>query len=312
MSFGGSFAHPFVGGAGDMGGFAASPSTRKKPGKKSSSVSSSQVPGGVKKSASSSSSSAASTKGSSSSSNGSSNNNNDKKKKNKKSLKSGERKDDVSERHEKGEDEENEFDVDDDDDDEDRPGRKSSSSSASSFRSAKPSSSSSSSSKKLAAMASASYLDGRQTSAFRGVSCCGKDRKYQARIRDGSKVHYLGRFNSEFVAAIKYDEAAREFKGDSAVLNFFVLDPETAERMREVYDTTGTVSPEFHHLMCPGTLERIAQVNKKKAATSSMVPLPSRASPALPSPLNIIIGEGPKLSNSVSDGVRGSCSSSSS
>jgi len=33
----------------------------------------------------------------------------------------------------------------------------------------------------------------RQTSLFRGVSCCGKDRKFQARIRDGNQVHYLGR-----------------------------------------------------------------------------------------------------------------------
>jgi len=96
------------------------------------------------------------------------------------------------------------------------------------------------------------------TSAFRGVSCCGKDRKFQARIRDGSKVHYLGRFDNEFDAAIKYDEAARSHKGDAAVPNFVAMTPEETLALREHYFANGHhVLPEFHRFLYQGTLERL-------------------------------------------------------
>jgi hypothetical protein len=64
----------------------------------------------------------------------------------------------------------------------------------------------------------------KQTSSFRGVSCCGKDRKWQARIRDANRVRYLGRFGTEVEAAFVYDDAARSLKGERAPTNFVKLD----------------------------------------------------------------------------------------
>lgn len=96
------------------------------------------------------------------------------------------------------------------------------------------------------------------TSAFRGVSCCGKDRKFQARIRDGSKVHYLGRYDNEFDAALKYDEAAREHKGDAAILNFREISDEEMIRLRQHYFDKGkTILPEYYKFLYPGTAERL-------------------------------------------------------
>ena len=92
------------------------------------------------------------------------------------------------------------------------------------------------------------------TSAFRGVSCCGKDRKFQARIRDGSKVHYLGRFDNEFDAAIKYDEAARSHKGDQAMPNFVEMSDEEIIALREHYFQNGQkIMPEFLHYLYLGS-----------------------------------------------------------
>ncbi|KAH9253218.1 hypothetical protein BASA81_008900 [Batrachochytrium salamandrivorans] len=58
------------------------------------------------------------------------------------------------------------------------------------------------------------------SSAYRGVSKCSKDGRWQARIRVKRHVTYLGRFVKEEDAARRYDEAAREHHGDKAVLNF--------------------------------------------------------------------------------------------
>lgn len=58
------------------------------------------------------------------------------------------------------------------------------------------------------------------SSAYRGVSKCSKDGRWQARIRVKRHVTYLGRFVREEDAARRYDEAAREHHGDKAVLNF--------------------------------------------------------------------------------------------
>lgn len=88
------------------------------------------------------------------------------------------------------------------------------------------------------------------TSCFRGVSCCGKDRKFQARIRDGSKVHYLGRYDNEFDAAIKYDEAARSHKGDLAMPNFIKMSEQEIGLLRNHYFESGQrILPEYQHFL---------------------------------------------------------------
>jgi hypothetical protein len=64
-----------------------------------------------------------------------------------------------------------------------------------------------------------------KSSGFRGVSRCSKDGRWQARIRVGKRVKYLGRFKTESDAAVKYDEAALALHGRRAILNF-ELSPE--------------------------------------------------------------------------------------
>jgi len=99
------------------------------------------------------------------------------------------------------------------------------------------------------------------------VSCCGKDRKFQARIRDGSKVHYLGRFDNEFDAAVKYDEAARSHKGDSAMPNFVELKPEECQALRaHFFANNQQILPEFHKFLFQGTLERLEMKKNRKGA----------------------------------------------
>jgi len=58
------------------------------------------------------------------------------------------------------------------------------------------------------------------TSAYRGVSRCTKDGRWQARIRIAKEVVYLGRYPTEEQAARRYDEAARVHHGLAAMLNF--------------------------------------------------------------------------------------------
>mmetsp|Transcript_6440 Transcript_6440/g.8177 ORF Transcript_6440/g.8177 Transcript_6440/m.8177 type:complete len:272 (+) Transcript_6440:167-982(+) len=59
-----------------------------------------------------------------------------------------------------------------------------------------------------------------RSSQYRGVSKCGKDGRWQARIRVGSTVKYLGRFRTEIEAAECYDVAAYQYHGARAVPNF--------------------------------------------------------------------------------------------
>ena len=60
----------------------------------------------------------------------------------------------------------------------------------------------------------------QQSSKYRGVSRCKKDGRFQARIRVGSSVKYLGRFKTELEAAMCYDVAAVHYHGSKAVPNF--------------------------------------------------------------------------------------------
>ena len=60
----------------------------------------------------------------------------------------------------------------------------------------------------------------KQSSQYRGVSRCKKDGRFQARIRIGKDVKYLGRFKTEKEAALKYDEAARKYHKERALPNF--------------------------------------------------------------------------------------------
>jgi len=60
----------------------------------------------------------------------------------------------------------------------------------------------------------------QRSSIYRGVSRCSKDGRWQARIRVGTGVRYLGRFPTEEEAARCYDNAAREHHGSKAILNF--------------------------------------------------------------------------------------------
>lgn len=59
-----------------------------------------------------------------------------------------------------------------------------------------------------------------KSSHFRGVSRCAKDGRWQARIRIGRSVKYLGRYKTEMDAAKRYDIAAKKYHGVRAVLNF--------------------------------------------------------------------------------------------
>jgi len=79
------------------------------------------------------------------------------------------------------------------------------------------------------------------TSAYRGVSRCTKDGRWQARIRVCKEVVYLGRFPTEEQAARRYDEAARLNHGKSAMLNFVTQDDILCGR-KSVFTTEKTAA----------------------------------------------------------------------
>mmetsp|Transcript_48164 Transcript_48164/g.105034 ORF Transcript_48164/g.105034 Transcript_48164/m.105034 type:complete len:369 (+) Transcript_48164:206-1312(+) len=115
----------------------------------------------------------------------------------------------------------------------------------------------------------------RQTSTFRGVSCCGKDRKWQARIRDANRVRYLGRYHTEVEAALEYDKVAREIKGSKAPTNFLPLSHEVTEAVKQSFAEHGYIIEKYQHLVVrnkaksPPTSPRVAAVAAEK---KSVVP----------------------------------------
>ena len=60
----------------------------------------------------------------------------------------------------------------------------------------------------------------KNSSRFRGVSLNKASRKWEARIRESGKNHYLGSFTDEEMAARAFDSAAIAMRGPQAVCNF--------------------------------------------------------------------------------------------
>ncbi len=119
-----------------------------------------------------------------------------------------------------------------------------------------------------------------QTSAFRGVSCCGKDRKWQVRIRDGTRVHYLGRYPTEIDAAFMYDVASREYKGESAPTNFVPMAKEMCEEIKASFMRIGGIDPQYYKYLSRGVLGR---QGKKKIPKPTGIPVEvPQASPCSP------------------------------
>src|SRR5262249_32390982 len=58
------------------------------------------------------------------------------------------------------------------------------------------------------------------TSGYKGVSFESREGRYRADIRKDGIRFFLGYFNSPVIAALKYDEAAKELFGEYAWLNF--------------------------------------------------------------------------------------------
>jgi len=66
------------------------------------------------------------------------------------------------------------------------------------------------------------------------------------------------RFNNEFDAALRYDEAARRYKGSQAMPNFVILNARMRETLKEHFlENNHFILPSFYHLLEPGTMERV-------------------------------------------------------
>ena len=135
--------------------------------------------------------------------------------------------------------------------------------------------------------------NGTSTSTFRGVSCCGKDRKWQARIRDAAKVRYLGRFPTEVEAALEYDDAARKCKGLNARCNFRLLLPEERAAVVASFKANGRLVEEFLDMLVnkgkksaskkknPSQSKETKLKKAQKAALEGGVVVPQSISPVL-------------------------------
>jgi hypothetical protein len=60
----------------------------------------------------------------------------------------------------------------------------------------------------------------KSTSKYKGVCWCSRDQRWLARISDNGKSVHLGNHKTGLAAAIAYDNAARQIKGEFALLNF--------------------------------------------------------------------------------------------
>lgn len=61
---------------------------------------------------------------------------------------------------------------------------------------------------------------GKHSSKYKGVNWVRRDKKWQAKIQANGSPISLGAFDDEIDAAKAYDEAAKKFHGEFAVLNF--------------------------------------------------------------------------------------------
>jgi len=116
-----------------------------------------------------------------------------------------------------------------------------------------------------------------RTSLFRGVGQCGKDRKFQSRIRFGSRVRYLGRYTTEIEAALVYDTCARKLRGEETPTNFTKMDDETENALKAAFIENGHTLPQtYFRLVTPGVLKNIlanqnSQVSKREPEEPSLI-----------------------------------------
>jgi hypothetical protein len=139
-----------------------------------------------------------------------------------------------------------------------------------------------------------------QSSAFRGVSCCGRDRKWQARIRDRTvnRVRYLGRFSSQLDAAFEYDKHARAYKGSGAMTNFIAVTLEQKELLSSTYASLGYLPRNLFFLLGEGMETRMSAVleqNLKRSKESNVNGGKTKTMPSSPyrpgvSPKNVVRG----------------------
>lgn len=61
---------------------------------------------------------------------------------------------------------------------------------------------------------------GRSSSKYKGVSWFKRKKKWQARIQANGRNIFIGSYKNEIAAARAYDEAAKKYHGQFAVLNF--------------------------------------------------------------------------------------------
>lgn len=109
-----------------------------------------------------------------------------------------------------------------------------------------------------------------KSSNYRGVSRCAKDGRWQARIRIGKSVKYLGRYKLETDAAKRYDIAARAFHGNRAVLNFANLENLTVEDLEEGDKDPERKSDDDNESLNTESKSSIPTNSKRKESGSSM------------------------------------------
>lgn len=72
----------------------------------------------------------------------------------------------------------------------------------------------------------------------------------------------MGRFNNDFDAAIKYDEASRNHKGDRSIPNFIEMTFAEKQALRAHYFANGqTIQPSMEHFL----FQYNAEANKRRS-----------------------------------------------